>query len=88
LYRDFGDKGLVVVAISTEERAVVAKFVADKGYSFPILLDPGGKASADFDVDGIPRSFLFDRQGSLVAEAIDRRTESQFRSMLKAAGLE
>jgi len=88
LYREFGDKGLVVLAISTEERAVVAKFIAEMGYSFPVLLDPGGKASADFVVDGIPKSFLFDRQGRLVAEATDRRSESQFRSMLKAAGLE
>lgn len=88
LYREYGDKGLVVLAISTEERAVVAKFIAEKGYSFPVLLDPGGKASADFDVEGIPRSFLFDRQGRLVGEALDSRSESQFRSMVKAAGLE
>lgn len=88
LYREFGDKGLVVLAISAEERAVVAKFIAEKGYSFPVLLDSDGKASADFDVDGLPKSFLFDRQGRLVGEAIDRRSESQFRSMLKAAGLE
>jgi len=88
LYREFGDKGLLVLAISTEERLLVAKFIAEKGYSFPVLLDPGGKASADFDVDGVPKSFLFDRQGALVAEAIDRPSESQFRSMLKVAGLE
>jgi len=88
LYREFGEKGLVVLAISTEERAVVAKFIADKAYSFPVLLDPGAKASADFDIDGVPQSFLFDRQGRLVGEAMDRRSESQFRSMLKAAGLE
>ena len=88
LYREFGDKGLVVLAISTEERTVVAKFIADKGYSFPVLLDPGGKASAAFDVDGVPKSFLFDRQGRLVGEANDRRSESQFRLMLKSAGLE
>ena len=88
VYREFGHKGLVVLAISTEERTVVANFAASQGYSFPILLDPGGKASASFYVDGIPESFIFDRQGRLIADSIDRRTESQFRSMLKAAGLE
>ena len=88
LYGEFGNEGFVILAISTEERAVVAKFIAEQGYSFPVLLDPGGTVSAEFDIDGIPKSFLFDRQGRLVAKAIDRRSESQFRSMLKAAGLE
>ena len=87
LYRVFADQGLIVLAISTEERGTVATFIAEHGYSFPVLLDSDGKASADFGVDGIPKSFLFDHQGRLVAEAIDRRSEPQFRSMLKTAGL-
>jgi hypothetical protein len=39
-------------------------------------------------VDGIPKSFIFDRQGRLAAQAIDMRTESQFLELLKMAGLE
>jgi hypothetical protein len=37
---------------------------------------------------GIPNSFLFDRDGRLVAHSIDRRTGRQFLEMFKAAGLE
>jgi len=87
LYREFRDQGLVILAISPEERTTVAKFIADKGYSFPVLLDREGKARADFSVDGVPQSFLFDRDGKLVAEAVDRRNEAQFRFMLRQAGL-
>lgn len=41
-----------------------------------------------FEVQGIPKSFLYDRSGKMVAEAIDRRTERQFLVMLRQAGLQ
>jgi hypothetical protein len=41
-----------------------------------------------FHLDGgIPKSFLFDRDGKLVAVAIDMRTQRQFLTMLAAAGI-
>jgi hypothetical protein len=52
------------------------------------LLGPGREANTAFQVDGIPRRFVFDRQGKLVAQSIDMRTERQFRVMLKQAELE
>ncbi len=51
-------------------------------------LDPERKTNTAFYVEGIPKSFLFDRQGRLVAQSIDMRTESQFLEMFKSAGLE
>ena len=88
LYREFSGRGLAVLAVSDEKRETVEKFLANKSYTFPILLDPDHKVNTDFDIEGIPQSFLFDREGNLVAQAIDMRTESQFRAMLKAEGLE
>jgi hypothetical protein len=37
-------------------------------------------------MEGIPKSFIFDREGRLAAQAIDIRTESQFLESLKVAG--
>jgi CubicO group peptidase (beta-lactamase class C family) len=39
-----------------------------------------------FELHGIPNTFVFDRSGRLVAEAIDMRTEKQFLAMLRTAG--
>ncbi len=88
LYTRFRDRGLLVLAISDEEAAKVEPFVAKGGFTFPVLLDPGSKAHEAFDVGGIPKSFVFDRQGRLAAQAIDMRTEKQFLGMLAAAGLQ
>ncbi|HEY3740674.1 MAG TPA: TlpA disulfide reductase family protein, partial [Bryobacteraceae bacterium] len=88
LYRRFKKKGLVILSISSEEEATVRKFLADKNYTYPILLDPGEKANKEFVIEGIPKSFLYDREGKLVAQAIDMRTQKQFLEMLKTAGVE
>jgi dTDP-4-dehydrorhamnose 3,5-epimerase-like enzyme len=42
----------------------------------------------EFHVDSLPRSYVFDREGKLVAEAIDMRTQRQFFMMLAKAGLQ
>jgi hypothetical protein len=81
-------KGLIVLAVTDERRETILKFLADKNYTFPILLDSDRRVNTDFDIGGVPQTFVFDREGELVAHAIDIRTESQFRAMLKAAGLE
>ena len=88
LYRSFEPKGLTVVAVSDEDRATVEEFLAKNHYSFPVALDPDRKVNTAFNVEGIPKSFIFDREGRLAAQAIDMRTESQFMELLKLAGLE
>jgi peroxiredoxin len=88
LYRRFESKGLVVLGISDEEAAKVAPFIRERKVSFPVLLDPGRKVNEMFVVEGIPKSFVFDREGKLVAQSIDMRTQKQFLEMLGKAGLE
>ena len=87
LYQRYAKNGLVVLAISNEDAATVKPFIADHRVSYPVLLDPGGKVNQLFRVQGIPKSFLYDRNGKLVAQAIDMRTQAQFLEMLGHAGL-
>jgi len=88
LYKQYEAKGLTVLAVSDEDRETVERFLVKTPYTFPVLLDPGRKVHAAFMVEGIPKSFIFDREGRLAAQAIDMRTESQFLELLKRAGLE
>jgi peroxiredoxin len=87
LYEQFKGSGLVILAISDEDAAQVRPYVADHKVSYPVLLDPGRKVNDLFRVEGIPKSFLFDRDGKMVAEAIDMRTRAQFLEMVGQAGL-
>jgi peroxiredoxin len=88
LYEKYNDQGFVVLAISDEEAAKVTPFLAERKIGYPVLLDPGRKVHELFQVEGIPKSFVYDREGKLVAQSIDMRTRSQFLEMLAQAGLQ
>ena len=87
LYGKFRDQGLVILAISDEEIGKVKPFVVEHNLALPVLLDPGRKVNERFRIRGIPKSFVYDRNGEIVAQAIDMRTREQFLNMLAQAGL-
>ncbi len=88
LYNRFKDQGLVILAISDEEAAKVQPFLAERKITYPVMLDPGRKVNDLFQVEGIPKSFVYNREGKLVTESIDMRTQGQFLQMLAQAGMQ
>jgi peroxiredoxin len=87
IYTHFQSQGLVILSLSDEDMFKVGSFIQAAGYHPPVLLDTGGKVAKEFHVDGIPKSFVFNRDGKLVAQSIDMRTQHQFLMMLSQAGL-
>jgi peroxiredoxin len=88
LYDKYKDQGFVVLSISDEPSAKVTPFIDERKISYPVLLDPGRDVHALYQIEGIPKSFVYDRDGKLVAQSIDMRTRNQFQQMLAQAGLQ
>jgi peroxiredoxin len=88
LHNRFKDQGLVILAISDEDASKVTPFIADRKFTYPILLDPGRQVNQLFVVQGIPKTFIYDREGRLAAQAIDMRTMGQFLKLLDHAGIQ
>jgi peroxiredoxin len=88
LYGRFQAQGLVILAISNEDAAKVEPFIRERKITFPVLLDPDGKVNDLLTVSGIPKSFVYDRNGKFVAQSIDMRTQKQFLEMLAKAGMQ
>jgi thiol-disulfide isomerase/thioredoxin len=87
LYTHFQSQGLVVLSITDEDPFKVNSFIAPTGYHPPVLIDFGGAVHKQFHIEGIPRTFVLNRDGKLVAEAIDQRTMNQFLMMLSKTDL-
>lgn len=87
LYTHFQDQGLIVLSISSEDSLKVASFIGGSNYHPPVLIDMGGQVFHQFHISGIPRTFLFDRNGKLIAEAIDQCSQRQFLVMLSKTDL-
>ena len=70
LYKEFKDKGLVILAVDVKESATKVKSFWDRyDLTFPTTLDPRGRAAWAFGVRGYPATFLIDRHGKLVGSA-------------------
>jgi peroxiredoxin len=87
IYTHFQSQGLVVLSITDEDPFKANSFVAPNKYHPPVLIDSDNKVHQLFHVEGIPRTFVFNRDGKLVAEAIDQRTQRQFLKMLSETDL-
>ena len=87
IYTHYQSQGLVILSISAEDAFTVNSFLAGKGYHPPVLIDNDGKVNKSFHITGIPKTFVFDRDGKLVGLAIDQSTEKQFFALLGHAGL-
>ncbi|MEA3361834.1 MAG: TlpA disulfide reductase family protein [Thermodesulfobacteriota bacterium] len=75
LYRDFKDKGLVMLAVNVDEngKKAVSQFLQKTPHSFPILLDSENIAQNAYGVFRFPESFIIDRNGVVVEKIIGGR---------------
>lgn len=87
IYTHFQSQGLVILSITDEDPFKVNSFISAKGYHPPVLLDPDSKVHKLFHVDGLPKNFIFNREGKLVAQSIDQCTQHQFLVMLSKTDL-
>jgi thiol-disulfide isomerase/thioredoxin len=87
IYNHYQAQGLVVLSITDEDAFKANSFIAPTGYHPPVLIDPGGEVHKKFYINGIPKTFVFNREGKLVAVGIDQRTQRQFLRMLSKTDL-
>lgn len=66
VYKKYKNRGFEILAISTDTSAdAVKEFVKEFKVSFPVLMDDG-KVSSSYGIQGLPTSFLIDREGKVI----------------------
>lgn len=64
----FPDRDFVLLPVSRgESREEVEAFCAERGYGFPVAIDPEQTAYALYATEFVPRSFVIGRDGRVVA---------------------
>ena len=69
LYRNLRrDSRFVVLTVSVDQQgsSAVQPFLQQSGYDFPVLLDQNGQVSSEYDVSGIPATYIIDGAGEVV----------------------
>ena len=88
MQKQFGAKGLVVVGVNVDKKREEAqKFLADTPAQFTISYDPQGKTPRDWQVMGMPSSFLVGRDGKvrLVHAGFREADRPELEAQIKAA---
>jgi peroxiredoxin len=75
LHQEFQGKDFTILTVSVDaEGAIpVEKFIARRGYTFYVLLDPKGTLLDLYRVEAIPTSFLLDKKGRVIGKALGAR---------------
>jgi cytochrome c biogenesis protein CcmG, thiol:disulfide interchange protein DsbE len=86
----YGPQGLVIVGVNVDaNRADAENFQREVPVGFEVLYDPQGKLAEQFGLQGMPTSFVFDRDGKLAhtllgyREAQRRDHETEILNLLK-----
>lgn len=87
LHQRFHGQGLIILAISGDRPADLRRYRAAQKLSFPLLLDPDDQVKKQFRVVGIPKTFLYDREGRLAGQTLDRPNMSGWIELLRLGGL-
>ena len=93
IHEHYANQGLVILRITEENPAQVDRVMSHMNFKPQVLTDNGGMgfygaAGKAFHIDGEPRTFVFGRDGKLVAESLDMCSQRQFFAMLGRAGLQ
>jgi cytochrome c biogenesis protein CcmG, thiol:disulfide interchange protein DsbE len=73
LHREFGPKGLAVVAVSVDDAGMedrIRQFATELGITFEVLHDPTKRISASWQVTGYPETFILGREGTIRKKVI------------------
>jgi thiol-disulfide isomerase/thioredoxin len=86
----YADQGLVVIAVNLDrERADADAFLAEVPANFDILFDPDASLAREYGVEAMPNSFVFGRDGELVARHLGfkvKKLEEYESALLEALG--
>jgi thiol-disulfide isomerase/thioredoxin len=64
----YGDRGLVVIGVNVDKDARdAARFLREVPIDFEVVYDPEGTLAAQYALEGMPSSYVYSRDGELVA---------------------
>lgn len=65
-YEQHRDEGLEILAVTSEAREPVEELLRERGYTFPVLLDPGGRVTTAYGVEAIPTTVIVGSDGKVI----------------------
>ena len=76
----YADDGFVVVGVNVDkERELAEQFLEETPARFPIVYDPDGDLAREYELIGMPSSFLIGRDGRVISSHVGFRRDERER---------
>ncbi|MEK7865269.1 MAG: redoxin domain-containing protein [Planctomycetota bacterium] len=87
IHEKYGPQGFVVLALTSDPKSTLEKFIKDKGITYRIGVDDKREAAQAYSGNSIPRSWLVDTEGTVVwnghpASLTESMIEEQLKNVL------
>lgn len=78
MHEKYGEAGLVIIAVNVDrERENADAFLARYPVNFQILYDPSAALAKEYEVQGMPTSFVIDRGGEIIEQHAGFKVKKQ-----------
>lgn len=85
IYKEYGEnkKGVVILGINNEKKDVVKKFLEEKGYTFPTVIDENSEVMRKYFIQAFPTSFVIDKEGNVYGYVMGGLTKEQIKQVIE-----
>ena len=70
IYNAYKDKGLVIIGVGLDKRANLVKIQRELKIDYTVLVDEKSEVGRLYDVKGIPRTLILDKEGRIAADHV------------------
>lgn len=88
-YAKAGDDSVVILGIAApdygqeQSEDKIIDFLEENGYTYPVVMDPGGSLFAQYGIYSFPTTFMIDKDGNVFGYASGQLSEDIMRSIIR-----
>lgn len=85
IYKEYGEnkKDVVILGVNSEKENGVKKFLKDKGYTFPTVIDENSEVMRKYFIQAFPTSFVIDKEGNVYGYVMGGLTKEQIKQVIE-----
>ena len=85
IYKEYGEnkKDVVILGVNSEKENEVKKFLKDKGYTFPTVIDENSEVMRKYFIQAFPTSFVIDKEGNIYGYVMGGLTKEQIKQVIE-----
>ena len=85
IYKEYGEnkKDVIILGVNSEKENEVKKFLKDKGYTFPTVIDENSEVMRKYFIQAFPTSFVIDKEGNIYGYVMGGLTKEQIRQVIE-----